>query len=357
METQGNGSDQLAERMVRFGIVALLLYSGARIVSPFIELVVWGVILAVALGPAHLWLARRLGESPVKSAVAITVAAVLFILVPSVLLADALGSTIFHFASDLREGVVEIPPPPTTVQEWPVIGSSVHRVWHQASTNLGELLSRSSDQIMTFAGHLLRAAGGAAVAILQFAGSLIVAGFLLGKRESSVRVAHDLFGRVAPSMGDRLLGLAEQTVRSVASGVLGVAIIQATLVGIGLLVADVPFAGVWALLCLLLGIMQLPMGLIVVPIVIYQFTAVPTMEAVIFAAYMLPVMLIDNVLKPILLGRGVESPMIIIFVGALGGFAASGFIGLFTGAIVLVLVYEVFLFWLRGGEEAESASA
>lgn len=357
MEARENDSNQLVENAIRLGIVAILLYLGIRIVAPFLDLMVWGIILAVALGPAHLWLMRRLGGSATRAAIVITLAALLFVVVPSFSLGDALGSTAYQLAGDLRDGTLDIPAPPTSVQDWPVIGGSVYDTWLQASTNLGALLERSSEQLVTLGGWLLRATGSAIVSLLQFAGSILVAGFLLARRDASARAAHELFVRLAPEFGERLLRLSEQTVRGVAAGVLGVAIIQSTLVGIGLLVAGVPYAGVWALLCLLLGIVQLPMSLVVVPLVVYEFMQAPTTEAVIFLVYMVPVMLVDNVLKPILMGRGVETPMIVIFVGALGGFAVSGFLGLFTGAIILVLVYELFLVWLRGNADTEDSGS
>jgi len=207
----------------------------------------------------------------------------LFVVVPSVLLGDALGTTAFRIAGEVQDGDVDLPEPPASVKDWPIVGESAYRTWYQASTNLDAFLDRSSDWLVDFGGRLLGTAGSAALAMVEFAGSIVLAGFLLARRRQTSMLARALFARVAPGTGDRLLRVSEQTVRSVAAGVLGVAIIQATLVGIGLLVADVPFAGVWALVCLLLGIMQLPMGLVVTPIMIYQFLNVPTTQAVVFA--------------------------------------------------------------------------
>ena len=351
MNLRENDSNRLIENVVRLGIVALLLYWGILIVAPFVDLAVWGIILAVALGPLHVWLMEQLSGSAMRAAILITIAALLFVVVPSLLLGDALGSTALQLAGDLQDGTVEIPHPPASIKDCPVIGGPAYNLWLQASTNIGALLARSPDRLVELGGQLLRAAGGAIISLLQFAGSILVAGFLLIQREASAKAARVLFVRLAPESGDRLLRLSEQTVRSVAAGVLGVAIIQSTLVGVGLLIAGVPYAGVWSLLCLLLGILQLPMGMVVTPLVIYEFLESPTTEAVLFLAYMAPVMLLDNILRPILMARGVEAPMIVILAGALGGFAVSGFLGLFTGAIILVLVYELFQVWLRGNED------
>ena len=137
---------------------------------------------------------------------------------------------------------------------------------------------------------------------------------------------------------------------SVASGVIGVALIQALLAGIGFVVAGIPGAGLWALLCLLLGVMQVSIGLVCIPIVIYAFSTLDTTWAIVFLAYNIPVLSMDNVLKPLLMGRGVEAPMLIVFIGAIGGFITSGFIGLFVGAVTLVLAYELFQAWVAAPE-------
>lgn len=357
MATEGQGEpNPLVETIIRVGSLAVLLYLAASAVVPFLQILLWGVILAVALGPAHDLMSRMLGGSNLRGAIALTLTALVFVLGPSVTIGDALGKTAYRYAHRLREGRVEIPPPPTTVRDWPIVGERVYEGWSRASTDLASVLERSSDTVLMLGRKLLATTGGAVLAVLQFAGSLLLAGFILARREESIRFASALFERLAPDRGAHLLELSEQTVRGVAAGVIGVAIIQSTLVGLGLVVAKVPLAGVWSLLCLVLGIVQLPMGIVVVPIVIYQFSHVPTMQAVLLAAWLLPTMLIDNVLKPILMGRGVEAPMLVIFVGALGGFASSGFIGLFTGAIVLVLAYELLTVWVYGVPEVEAAS-
>ena len=348
-------SNRLFEIVIRLGVLGVLLYMTIRAIAPFLEILVWGIILAVALGPAHLWLTKRLGDAAGRAAAVLTLGALLFIVVPSFLLGDALGTTAYEVAEEVADGEIEIPPPPASVKEWPVVGERVFHTWSQASTNLDAVLKRSSDRLVELGASLLRAAGAAVLALLEFAGSLILAGFLLAQRARTTVFARDLFDRLAPQSGERLMLLSEQTVRGVAAGVVGVAIIQSVLVGLGLLVAGVPFAGVWALVCLILGIIQLPMGIVVIPIVIYQFSAMPVLEAGLLAAYMVPVMLADNVLKPLLMGRGVEAPMLVIFIGALGGFAASGFLGLFTGAIVVVLVNDLLLAWLRGPGVPETA--
>jgi predicted PurR-regulated permease PerM len=115
------------------------------------------------------------------------------------------------------------------------------------------------------------------------------------------------------------------------------------------MVAGVPAAGFWALLCLLLSVAQIGIFLILIPVIIYLFNTADMVTAVGFLIWSIPVGLIDNILKPIFLARGVKTPMVIIFMGAIGGFLASGIIGLFVGAVVLALSYEIFRLWLNQG--------
>ena len=135
--------------------------------------------------------------------------------------------------------------------------------------------------------------------------------------------------------------------RSVAQGVLGVAFIQAILAGIGLLVMDVPGAGLWTLGVLLLAIIQLPTILLLGPIIIYVFSVADTVPAIVFMIWSILVGLSDNILKPMLLGRGVDIPMMIILIGAIGGMMLHGIIGLFIGAVILAIVYKLFIKWLE----------
>ena len=159
--------------------------------------------------------------------------------------------------------------------------------------------------------------------------------------------------RFAGERGSELARVAEQTVRSVASGILGVALIQALLAGLGFLVAGVPAAGLLTLVCLLFGVMQLGVVIVLIPVVIYLFSTADTVTAVGFLIWAILVAPVDNILKPILLGRGVDVPMLIIFVGAIGGFLHEGIIGLFIGAVVLALGYKLFLAWLTEDSAAD----
>jgi predicted PurR-regulated permease PerM len=187
----------------------------------------------------------------------------------------------------------------------------------------------------------------------MFVVSIIIAGVFLAHADGAQQAALRFFRRLAGERGVNFVELAAATVRSVAQGILGVAIIQAVLGGLGCLVAGVPGAGLWALLILLLAVVQLPPLLILGPIIVYVFSSSSTITAILFAIWSVLVSISDPFLKSLLLGRGVDVPMLIIFIGAIGGFITSGIIGLFVGAIVFTAGYKLFLRWLEEDTEPE----
>ena len=179
--------------------------------------------------------------------------------------------------------------------------------------------------------------------ILQFIVAIIISGFLLPQAKRGQHVALLIANHFVGEQGESLIALAQATVRSVALGILGVAAIQSILAGLGFVVAGVPAAGLWAFFCLLLSVLQIGIALVVTPIIIYMFYHADTITVVAFLIWIIPVTFIDTFLKPVLLSRGVNTPMVVIFLGAIGGFLKSGIVGLFTGAVILSLSYALFM--------------
>jgi predicted PurR-regulated permease PerM len=227
-----------------------------------------------------------------------------------------------------------------------IIGEPLAKFWLLASENIHSALQQLTPVLKIIGSWLLSAATGAGIAILHFVVAIIIAGILLANSSGGNRTARAITHRLADEKGADFADLAEATVRSVANGILGVALIQSLLAGLGFMVAGVPAAGLWALLCLILSIAQIGIAPIVIPVIIYLFYTADTFTAVAFLIWCVPITLIDNILKPILLGRGVKTPMAVIFIGAIGGLLSSGVIGLFIGAVILSLGYELFLLWL-----------
>jgi predicted PurR-regulated permease PerM len=341
------------EAAIRIGLVALLLYWCFKIGEPFIETIVWGIIMAVAIHPGYVRLKSALGGRGRLAATLITLFTLIVLLVPTYMLSDSLINAVQGYSANINEGTLKVPPPPESVRSWPVIGEPLHTFWNLASDNLAAALSKITPQLKKVGIPLLSTAAGAGVGILKFLVSIIIAGVLLANAVGGGRAARTIAGRLTGAQGISAVELAVATVRSVTLGILGVALIQAILAGIGFLVVGVPGAGLWALLVLIFAVVQLPTILILGPIVVYVFATASTATAVVFTIWSLLVGMSDAFLKPLLMGRGVDVPMLVIFIGAIGGFLTSGIIGLFVGAIILALGYKLFFLWLNEQTQPE----
>jgi len=344
------------EATIQIGLVVLLLYWCFKIGQPFLQTIVWGIIIAVAIHPGYDRLKSALGGRGRLVATLITLLALIVLLVPTYMLSQSLIETAQEYSVQLDAGTLTVPPPSENVRSWPVIGEPLYKFWSLASNNLGAALSKMTPQLKKFGIPLLSAAAGAGVGILKFVVSIIIAGVLLANAAGGGQAARAIAERLAGERGTRVVALAGATVRSVALGILGVALIQTVLAGIGFLIVGVPGAGLWALLVLILAVVQLPTILILGPIIVYVFSTSSTVIAVVFAIWSILVGISDAFLKPLLMGRGVDVPMLVIFIGAIGGFMTSGIIGLFVGAIIFALGYKLFLAWLNEDTQPELES-
>lgn len=345
------------EITVRLALIAGLVAWCFRIVEPFLSTIIWSIIIAVAIFPGFNWLQQRIPGHRKLTTVLFISSIMLLIMTPVVLLSGTLVEAARTYAMELQSGQIEIPAPPAQIRSWPVIGESIFDGWELAHENLSAAIRKLEPQIRKSAGWLISTAAGAGLGILQFAIAIVIAGFFLGNYETGMGFAHALGRRLADEKGEAFVELASSTVRSVAQGVLGVAFIQAMLAGLGFLVVGLPGAGLWTLICMITAVVQLGVGLVVIPSVIYIFSTADTTTAVLYTVWAVFVSVIDNVLKPILLGRGVQVPMAVIFIGAIGGFVLSGIVGLFVGAVILVLGYKLFQVWLEQDEEGKSTAS
>lgn len=333
---------------IRIGLIALLVYWCLLIFMPFLIPVLWGIIIAVAVYPLYLKFERLLGGRKKLALTLFTLIALSILIVPTIKLAISMAETAQGLAQSMDDGTLEIPPPPKEIAEWPIVGQSLHDLWDKASKNLIATVEQYAPQLKKAGKWLLTTVAGIGGSVLQFIISILIAAVFIANADKDRRFVQSLSVRIAGQGGKEFAELAGATMRSVAQGVLGVAFIQSVLAGIGLMFMDVPGAGLWALLVLLLAIVQLPPLIILGPIMIYVFSVADTVPAVIFMIYGLVVSGSDTFLKPLLLGRGVDIPMLIILIGAIGGMILSGIIGLFTGAVVLAIGYKLFIAWLSG---------
>jgi len=344
--SENSGFFETALTALRLAAILLAIYWCYRILAPFIPLVLWGAIIAVAVYPLHLKLAAWLGNRKKLSATLITLLGLIILVTPVVILTESLVVSSMDLAEDISEGSVHVPPPPERVEKLPLVGEKLYSSWQLASQNLSAAMKRFRPQLEALRGTLLATAGGAGAAFLQMFFSVIIAGVFLASAKGSLAGLRAVMKGLIGERSPRLLAMSETTIRSVAQGVLGVAIIESILAAIGLVVAGVPAAGFWTFLILVLSIVQVPPLLPLVPLTVYVLSTVEPFGATIFVVLSILVVLVDTILKPVLLGRKADSPMLIVLLGAIGGMMLWGIAGLFVGAVVLVLGWEGLNFWI-----------
>ncbi len=345
---------QAIEIAVHLGLIFVIVLWCFRILQPFISLLAWGTIIAVSIYTPFLKLRKALGG---RNKLAVTVVAVIgigVVIVPAWLFAESLIGSAQTFYSNANNSTFELKPPSESVQEWPLVGERLYTGWLDASENLEAFLEEHSEQLRDVARVGLSKAAGIGIGVLLFLASILVAAAFLAHADNFGVGASRLFRRVAGDQGDDLLVLTIATVRSVTVGVLGIAAIQAFLGGLGMFAVGVPATGVWTLAILIVAIAQLPPWLVLGPVIVYVFSYESTTVAVVFMIWSLAVSFADMVLKPLLLGRGVDVPMLAVLLGAIGGMLMSGIMGLFVGAVVLAVGYKLFVTWLAMGESAAS---
>ena len=329
-------------------IIGALLVWCFRILSPFISFVAWGAVIAVAVYRPFARVRSALGGSNALAAIIFVLLGLAVVIVPSWMFAGSVIRGGQELNARLETGQFHVPPPSDRVKEWPLVGERLHSNWTAAADNMEGWLGEHAAQVKPALERVLAAAAGAGLGILQFIASTLIAGVMLVHDEATRLAFRRFFRRIAGNRGDEFLDLTTATIRSVAVGVLGVAFIQSFLAGAGMMFVGVPAAGIWALAILVLAIAQLPPLLVLLPVIIYVFaTHDSTTAAVLFAVWSVLVSLSDAVLKPLMLGRGVKVPMLVILLGAIGGMIHSGIIGLFLGAVILALGYKLFQAWME----------
>lgn len=346
---------ELVETGLRLGLLGLLLLWCFRIIAPFLNLLIWGSILAVAFRPLHQRMAGLFGGRNTLAASLVALLLIAVLVVPVVALSYSVVDGIALVSASLESGKIQLPD--VNVASWPVVGEPLQRGLAWITNNAEAALVKIGPQLATIGVTAVGVAGSGGIALLVFATSAVIAAVFLVYADSMLQPLSILALRVVGVRGGDFLVLATATIRSVFKGVIGVAVIQAALAAIGFFVLGVPGAGLWSLLVLILAIVQLPPMLILLPIAIWAFSAVDTLPAILFAVWSLLVGLSDNVLKVFLLGRGLAVPMLVILIGAIGGLISSGFVGLFIGPVVMALAYEIFKGWLYAGSESTSVDA
>jgi predicted PurR-regulated permease PerM len=331
--------------------LSLLIYFCFEIIKPFVTLLIWASVLAITLYPLYKSFTRLLKGRKWISASVITLIMFLLIIGPATMLTLATVDEFKVIKAAYDEGNLQIPPPDENVKNWPLIGNSLYEQWYEASTSITIFISKNMETIKPIGLKLLDLLSSVGMGILLLMASFLVAGILMVYGEEGAELASLFFARLVGKRGDAMEKSVAITVRNVAKGVIGVAFIQGIMAGIGLVMAGVPLAGLWALIGMVFCIVQIGMMPVSIGVIIFIWSTADTTTAILLTIWMLFIGIIDNILKPLMMGIGAPAPMLIVFMGTIGGFIFNGFIGLFTGAIVLTLGYQLAMGWLKTNPE------
>lgn len=336
--------------LLRLLVVSAIFFFSYRIIEPFAQVVVWSIIIAISLANIHSRLSRWLRNSPKTAAFVLVFFILTIIIFPFVSLTESLihnTKTIKDLVNNEEFSVFE---PNEKVKDWPGLGEKFYNLWTEVAINTSEFISKHTDKLKGTVEFLIDIVTKTAKAVIFFIASIVLAGFLLVYKKERQNLGRRIGDRLAGEQGVLFAAIAEKTISNVVTGVIGVSVIQSLMAGIGFFVGGLPYAGIWTLLCLILAIVQIGTLIVIAPAIIWYFSTNDTTAAIIFLVWMSLTLVLDNVLKPIFYGRGSSVPMLVIFIGAVGGLLNSGIIGLFIGPVILAFAYELFRYWINQGE-------
>ncbi len=330
-----------------------LIAAAFWVLRPFIGATVWATMIVVATWPLMLRVQARLWNRRGLAVAVMTVALLLVLVVPITIAIGAVVDNAERFVDWARSlSTVELPPAPEALGRVPVVGAKAVQVWNQvAAAGVNELAGRvapyAGNVTQWFAGKM----GGVGLVIVQFLLTVVIAAIMYAGGESAADGLLRFGRRLAGERGDTVVRLAGRAIRGVALGVVVTALVQSVLGGIGLAIAGVPFAALLTVVMLLLCIAQLGPALVLVPAVVWLFWSGDSLWGTVLLVITVVVLTLDNVLRPILIRKGADLPLLLIFAGVIGGLIAFGLVGIFVGPVVLAVSYTLLEAWLREGPD------
>ena len=363
MANAGNGSS-MSEKLtsiwieltIRIGVLGLLLYWSYVLIRPFITIAIWSVVLTVALYPVYEWLVRCVGGRRRLAAVLLITLIFLIVIGPAAWLVSDVIDGIRTVAGRFDASDLELPPPPEMIRGWPIIGEPIFQFWDLASANLREAIAKIAPHLKPIGNTLLHSAAEAGTGAIKFVLAIIVAAFLFPAAPLLVDAVIGISRRLASGRGEEFARLAGATIRAVSRGVIAISALQAFLAAVGLSFAGIPGTGLITAAVLILGIVQIGPSIVLIPVIIWSWTALETTTALLFTAYMIPVNLLDNILRPLVMGRGLTTPTLVILIGVIGGTVSYGITGLFLGPIILAVIWELAVAWVKERSDAQASS-
>jgi predicted PurR-regulated permease PerM len=354
---QGRSGEEVIQIALRLGLLAALIFWCFVLVRPFIGILAWSVVLAVAVYPFHAWLSDHLGQRPALAASIVTVLAAAIVIVPATWLGVGLVEGLQTITEQLGSERPFVPSPPSAIKDWPIVGERLYDLWNQASTNLEAVLAQLAPHLKPLLLSTLTMVGGMGLGALKFVVAVILSGFLLPAGPRLVAASKSIMARLLPERSEDFVALAGKTIRSVSQGVIGIALVQAFLFGIGLKFAGFAGAGLLAFVVMILSILQIGAAIVLIPCILWIWVTMDVVPALLITIYLALVGLMDNLLKPVLMSRGLTTPMPVLFVGLLGGTLAHGIVGLFIGPIVLAVGWELMMAWIRDDQPGEAITS
>jgi predicted PurR-regulated permease PerM len=351
---QGNRSD-LARTTFQLLALGALIVSSFWIVRPFLMASTWAAMIAVATWPLLLRTQTCLGGRRSLAVAVMTLALLLILLVPFYFGVTTIvenAGLITEWSKSLA--TLSLPQPPAWLASLPVIGSKLTVRWQQlAAASPEEISARLAPFARTVALWFVGQVGSLGLLLIQFLLTVVVVALLYSKGETVARGADRFARRLAGPQGENAVHLAGQAIRAVALGVVVTAIAQSVLAGIGLAIAGLPFVTFLIALVFVLSVAQVGPALVLIPATIWVYDRSGAVWGTAFLAWAIFCSIIDNFLRPLLIKRGADLPLLLIFAGVIGGLIAFGVIGLFIGPVVLAVAYTLLVEWVSAGDPSD----
>lgn len=343
--------------------IGLLIFASLWVLQPFLAATVWATMVVVATWPMMLAVQRRSGGRRGLAVAVMTLAMALVIVLPVLL---AVGTIVNHAGeiSDWVKAAVSsgVPEPPAWVEKIPLVGPKILGEWQRlAATSHEELAAQAAPYVSKAMQWIAAKAGSFGLLMMNLLLTVVIAAILFAKGETAANGVRRFARRLAAERGDASVVLAGQAIRAVALGVVVTAIVQSTAAGIGLAVCGVPQAMVLTALIFILCIAQLGPILVLAPAVGWLYWSGDAVWGTVLLVWTILVGTLDNVLRPVLIKRGADLPLLLIFAGVIGGLIGFGIIGLFLGPVVLAVTYRLLEKWIAdidrpSGDFAEPTS-
>lgn len=348
----------LVRNILVITLIGALLVACFWILRPFLPALFWATMLSIATWPLLMLIEKKVrGRRP--AVLILMILLVLTFVIPFTLAVGVIVENAPNIAALGKQlATLEIPSPPTWVERLPLIGESAANFWQQAaSSQPGELASRLSPYVRNLAGWLVAQAGGFGMMLVHFVLTLILTALIYTNGEEAANLIRRLAHRIGEERGENAVILAAKSVRAVAQGVVITALVQSIMAGLGLALVGIPYASLLTALIFMLTIAQIGSGPVLIPVVIWLFWKESYGWGSAMLVWSVFVMSMDGFMRPILIRRNANLPLLLIFAGVIGGLVAFGIIGLFIGPVLLVVGYTLMKAWVDDEIAGDSIKA